>query len=84
MRIGAFDREEKSDMSRSKARNYRALAEECRRQAALATEEPLFREMQMRLARSYLALAESEDWLDGRMAAEPNVAARAGETMNAA
>ena len=53
-------------MSRSKARNYRALAEECRRQAALAHEEPHFREMQVRLANSYSALAESEDWLDGR------------------
>ena len=53
-------------MSRSKARNYRALAEECRHQAAIAHEEPHFREMQMRLAKSYSALAESEDWLDGR------------------
>lgn len=61
-------------MSKSKARNYRALAEECRRQAALATEEPRFREMQNRLAQSYNALAESEDWLEGRVAVEPNVA----------
>lgn len=63
-------------MSKSKARNYRALAEECRRQAALATEEPRFREMQTRLAHSYSALAESEDWLEGRVAAEPNIATR--------
>ncbi len=61
-------------MSKSKARNYRALAEECRRQAALATEEPRFREMQIRLAHSYNALAESEDWLEGRVAVEPNIA----------
>lgn len=52
-------------MSRSKARNYRALAVECERQAALAFEEPHFRKMQLRLARSYAALAEAEEWLDG-------------------
>jgi hypothetical protein len=63
-------------MSGMKARNYRALAEECRRQAELANEEPLFREMQLRLARSYNALADSEDWLDGRVVAAPNVASR--------
>ena len=51
--------------SRPKARNYRALAAECERQAELAFEEPSFREMQMRLASSYHALAEAEDWLDG-------------------
>jgi hypothetical protein len=71
-------------MSKSKARNYRALAEECRRQAALANEEPLFREMQIRLAHSYLALAESEDWLDGRVAAAPNIASRPEPRMKAA
>ena len=52
-------------MSRSKARNYRALALECERQAELAFAEPHFREMQMRLAKSYAALADTEDWLDG-------------------
>jgi hypothetical protein len=77
MRVNALGRERKSVMSRSKARNYRALAEECRRQAALATEEPRFREMQMRLAHSYSALADSEDWLEGRIAVEPNIAKRA-------
>jgi hypothetical protein len=71
-------------MSRMKARNYRGLAEECRRQAELASEEPQFREMQQRLARSYIALAESEDWLDGRVAAEPNVAALSASTAEAA
>lgn len=71
-------------MSRSKARNYRALAEECRRQAAIAHEEPHFRELQMRLAKSYLSLAESEDWLDGRAAAQPNAVRRSGSAMEAA
>jgi hypothetical protein len=54
------------------ARNYRALAAECERQAELAIEEPHFRALQQRLARSYAALAEAEDWLDGT---EPPVAA---------
>lgn len=49
----------------SKARNYRALAAECARQAQLAFEEPHFREMQERLAKSYAALAEAEEWLAG-------------------
>jgi hypothetical protein len=48
-----------------KARSYRALAAECERQAALAFEEPQFRAMQRKLARSYAALAESEEWLEG-------------------
>lgn len=52
-------------MSRTKARNFRALALECERQAELAFEEPHFREMQLRLAKSYAALAATEDWLDG-------------------
>jgi hypothetical protein len=52
-------------MSRSKARNYRALALESERQAELAFAEPHFREMQKRLAKSYAALADAEDWLDG-------------------
>lgn len=49
----------------SKSRSYRALAAECERQAELAFEEPLFRDMQRRLAKSYAALADAEDWLDG-------------------
>lgn len=57
-------------MSRARARNYRALALECERQAALAFEEPHFREMQTRLAKSYAALADAEDWLDGVAANE--------------
>jgi hypothetical protein len=57
----------------SKARSYRALAAECERQAALAFEEPQFRAMQRRLARSYAALAESEDWLEGIVTPEQPV-----------
>ena len=53
-------------MSRSNAERFRAMAAECERQAALASEEPEFRELQERLGRAYAALAESEDWLDGR------------------
>lgn len=53
-----------------KARSYRALAVECERQAALAFAEPQFRAMQRKLARSYAALAEAEDWLDGNMQPE--------------
>ena len=58
----------------SKARSYRALAAECERQAALAFEEPQFRAMQLKLARSYAALAESEEWLNGIV--EPSRAGR--------
>jgi hypothetical protein len=60
--------EEKGEsvMSRSKAERFRAMSAECERQAELASQEPEFRELQKRLARSYAALAESEDWLDGR------------------
>jgi len=53
-------------MSRSKAERFRAMAAECERQAELASEEPEFRALQKRLAHAYAALAESEDWLDGR------------------
>jgi hypothetical protein len=53
-------------MSRSKAERFRAMAAECERQAELASKEPEFRELQNRLAGAYAALAESEDWLDGR------------------
>ena len=53
-------------MTRSKAERFRAMSVECERQAELASEEPEFRELQQRLGRAYAALAESEDWLDGR------------------
>lgn len=53
-------------MSKMKAERFRIMAAECKRQAELATEEADFREMQKRLARSYQALADTEDWLDGR------------------
>lgn len=53
-------------MSKTKAERFRTMAAECERQAELATEEAEFREMQMRLASSFHALAENEDWLDGR------------------
>jgi hypothetical protein len=63
-----------SAMSRSKAERFRAMSAECERQAELASEEPEFRELQRRLARSYAALAESEDWLDGRADTETYLA----------
>jgi hypothetical protein len=53
-------------MSKMKAERFRVMAAECKRQAALADGEEEFREIQVKLARSYLALAETEDWLDGR------------------
>lgn len=53
-------------MSKSKAERFRIMAAECQRQAELAIEEVEFREMQNRLANSFYALAETEDWLDGR------------------
>ena len=53
-------------MSKMKAQRFRVMAAECERQAELATEEAEFREMQKRLANSFHALAETEDWLDGR------------------
>jgi hypothetical protein len=53
-------------MSKTKAERFRIMAAECERQAELATEEHEFREIQMRLASSFYALAENEDWLDGR------------------
>ena len=52
-------------MTHNKAERFRVLAAECERQAELASEEPDFRELQRKLARSFAALAESEDWLDG-------------------
>ena len=55
----------KSVMSQIKAERFRVLAAECERQAELATEEPQFRALQEKLARSYAALADTEDWLDG-------------------
>jgi hypothetical protein len=65
-----FSNMSSSNTGRSNARNYRALAAECERQAELAFEEPHFRELQMRLAKSYSALAETEEWLEGRFAPE--------------
>jgi hypothetical protein len=59
-----------SVMSRSKAERFRAMSAECERQAELASQEPEFRELQTRLAGAYAALAESEDWLDGRAGTE--------------
>jgi hypothetical protein len=53
-------------MSKVKAERFRVMAAECERQAALADGEEEFREIQEKLARSYHALAENEDWLDGR------------------
>ena len=57
-------------MSKTKAERYRLMAAECKRQAALADGEEEFREIQVKLARSYQALAENEDWLDGRATVE--------------
>jgi hypothetical protein len=73
-----------SDKSRSKARNYRALAAECERQAELAIEEPHFREMQKRLAKSYAALAETEEWLEGRLLRDEKAHANAPAASRAA
>ena len=53
-------------MSKTKAERFRIMAAECERQAELPTGEADFREMQERLANSFHALAETEDWLDGR------------------
>jgi hypothetical protein len=73
-----------SNMRRSKARNYRALAAECERQAELAIEEPHFREMQTRLAKSYAALAETEEWLEGRLASREDTRSAEQEASRAA
>jgi hypothetical protein len=73
-----------SNMRRSKARNYRALAAECERQAELAIEEPHFREMQTRLAKSYAALAETEEWLEGRLLRDEKAHANAPAASRAA
>lgn len=54
-------------MCQIKAEQFRRLAAECERQAELASTEPYFRTVQSRLAKSYHALAETEDWLDGLM-----------------
>jgi len=53
-------------MSKMKAERFRVMAAECERQAELADGEEEFRAMQKKLANSYHALAENEDWLDGR------------------
>jgi hypothetical protein len=52
-------------MSQIDAERFRVLAAECERQAELATEEPQFRALQEKLAKSFAALADTEDWLDG-------------------
>lgn len=53
-------------MSKSKAERFRIMAAECERQAQLAVpEEAEFRDLQRRLAHSFQALAENEDWLNG-------------------
>lgn len=65
-------------MSKTKAERFRIMAAECQRQAELAIGEADFREMQERLANSFHALAETEDWLDGRF--ENRVRAALGET----
>lgn len=71
-------------MCQIKAEQYRRLAHECERQAELAAGEPVFREMQTRLARSYHALAEAEDWLDGLERATSPSGAQAREIGHAA
>lgn len=53
-------------MSKTKAERFRIMAAECERQAELATGETDFREMQEKLANSFHALAETEDWLNGQ------------------
>lgn len=54
-------------MSKTKAERFRLMAAECERQAELAEADEIeFREMQERLANSFHALAETEDWLNGR------------------
>jgi hypothetical protein len=53
-------------IQKKEAERFRIMAAECERQAKLATEEDDFREMQEKLANSFHALAETEDWLDGR------------------
>jgi hypothetical protein len=55
-------------MSKVKADRFRIMAAECERQAELAHGEEEFREIQQKLSRSYLALAEREDWLDSMSA----------------
>jgi len=71
-------------MSRSKAERFRTMAAECERQAHLASEEPEFHELQKRLSRAYAALAESEDWLDGRAETEAYLAPALPTEENAA
>jgi hypothetical protein len=61
-------------MSKTKAERFRIMAAECERQAELAAGEADFREMQENLANSFHALAETEDWLDGRSESPVKVA----------
>jgi len=75
----------KSVMPKSKAEHFRRLAVECERQAALATEEPHFRELQNKRAKSYAALADNEDWLNGSSQGRAELAlAMPDDTMEAA
>lgn len=71
-------------MSKIRAERFRMMALECARQAELAVEEAEFREMQKRLARSYHALADTEDWLDGRPDAGETPRKEAGNAFEAA
>jgi hypothetical protein len=58
-------------MSKTRAERFRIMAAECERQAELAASDEVdFREMQKRLASSFHALAETEDWLNGRSGSE--------------
>jgi hypothetical protein len=50
----------------AKAAEYRRRAQ-VHEQEAITTPNTQLRELQLRLARSYLALAENEEWLSGHM-----------------
>ncbi len=64
-------------MSKTKAERFRIMAAECERQAKLAADdEAEFREMQERLAHSFRALAETEDWLNGRSGSAPRTSSQ--------
>jgi hypothetical protein len=53
------------DGAGEKAAEYRRKAQAHTREATLAPS-PEMRELQLRLAKSYEALAENEEWLEGR------------------
>jgi len=50
----------------AKAEEYRRRAQAHAREAALS-HSPEMRELQLRLVQSYLALAENEEWLEGKL-----------------